>query len=98
MTHYDSLNRWPLEQSCPAKVMVLMVVVASLDLLNIGHQVPHDGDQASIHVAAHPYGFGSLLNEFEEVVSVGLKSPVVLPGVYILTFISILVLIKNCHF
>ena len=61
----------PLEQSCPAKVMV---VVASLDLLNIGHQVPPDGNQASIHVATHPYGFGSLLNEFEEVVSIGLKS------------------------
>ena len=49
-------------------------ILKSLDLLNIGHQVPHDRDQASIHVAAHPYGFGSLLNVFEEVVSVGIKS------------------------
>ena len=49
-------------------------ILKSLDLLNIDHQVPHDRDQASIHVAAHPYGFGSLLNVLEEVVSVGIKS------------------------
>ena len=49
-------------------------ILKSLDLLKVSHQVPHDRDQASIHVAAHPYGFGSLLNVFEEVVSVGLKS------------------------
>ena len=49
-------------------------ILKSLDLLNVGHQVPHDRDQASIHVAAHPYGFGSLLNVLEEVVSVGIKS------------------------